>query len=179
MENLKIQSKEELKYVMDFYQIPFVPLRKDGWDMGSITKDMKYEHPRFGGRYFLREYEYMAFELAYKQILDVISLKKKLDTEVTITQTSFNKHNVWEYPDTEGGPSRHHVYPITVTDETDKELTGTLREIFNETHAANNSLRYCNGMWIGFKDKELEKMYRLFLRMDWNNPLPITLNDTF
>lgn len=177
--DLKIETKEELKYVMDFYKIPFVPLSDGGWDLGTITKDMRYERPKGGGRRFRDGYEDMAFQLAFEQVKDVIKLKQDIDTLVTVTRTRFHKHQEWMYPDHPGAPATHHVYPITVTEEDDTEMSGTLREIFDNTHYVNDRLRYCNGTWHGFKDKDLECQYRLFLRMGWYKELPMTMSDTF
>lgn len=175
---LNIESKEELAYVMDFYKIPFVPVFDNGSYLGKVTRSMKYEKSRTG--YSLRDgYHDLAFGMAFKQIKDVIALKKALDKEVTVTRTRFNRHHVWMYPDYSGAEPTHHVYPKTVTDEEHEEMTGTLREIFDNTYYRNDRLRYCNGIWLGFKDKNLDKQYRLFKLMDWNKELPITLNDTF
>lgn len=59
---MKIQTKDELQYMMAYLNIPYVTITDEGHDMGKVTRDMKYEG---GSRYQYRKgYEYRAFERA-------------------------------------------------------------------------------------------------------------------
>lgn len=159
---IEIKTKEELKYVMDFYNIPFVPIRSDGKDMGKVTREMKYVA---GSWKYNSGWEYLAFECAFEQISDVISLKEKINQPFEATDVLVRETMEYVYPDSENGTPRHHVYPIRVTKRTEKTVTGTMDEVFVKHYKANNSLRYCNGEWWEFKDKEVQEMYNLWLRI--------------
>ena len=58
---VKIETKQELQYVMQFHNIPYVSIKDGNHDMGKVTKDMKYEA---GWYRYNKGYEYMAFDLA-------------------------------------------------------------------------------------------------------------------
>jgi hypothetical protein len=60
---MKIQTKEELQYMMAYLNIPYVTIiTEEGHKMGKVTRDMKYE----GGTYYQyrKGYEHCAFERA-------------------------------------------------------------------------------------------------------------------
>lgn len=159
---IKIENNQELKYVMDFYNIPFVPIKNGEKDMGKITKDMKYEA---GSWRYNKGCEYMAFELAYSQIKNVIELKENLNKPFKAIHVYHSEEKTWIYPDVEGGTPHHHVYPRTITHETESELEGTMDEVFVKHYKANNSLRYCNGCYYRFKDEKVSEMYYLWLKI--------------
>lgn len=159
---LKIETNQELKYVMDFYNIPFVPIKEGNKDMGKITKGMKYEA---GFWKYKKECEYMAFELAYKQVKNIIELKKQINKPFKTIHVYCRKEQTWMYPDVDGETPRHHVYPRTITHEEESELEGTMDEVFVKHYKANNSLRYCNGYSYHFKDEKVNEMYYLWLKL--------------
>lgn len=159
---LNIETKQELKYVMDFYNIPFVPIKEGKKDLGKITKDMEYKPGLYR---YNKGYEYLAFELAFSQIKDVIELKEQVNKPFKAIHVYRREEMTWEYPDVEGGESRHHVYPKTISHETEHELEGTMDEVFVAHYKANNKLRYCNGSSYHFKDEKVQEKYYLWLTM--------------
>ena len=40
---VKIETKQELQYMMQFHNIPYVTIKDGSHDMGKVTNDMKYE----------------------------------------------------------------------------------------------------------------------------------------
>ena len=157
---MRIESKEELKYVMDYYDIPFVPIHKDNKNMGKVTKDMKY----VGGAYVFNDgFKHLAFELAFEQVKDILELKELIDKPFKATDIYHKEYDEWNYPDVEGGEPRHHVYPRTAAKEEEHEIEGaTMDEVFEKHYKANNSLRYCNGYYYKFKDEKVQKLYNLW-----------------
>lgn len=159
---LNIETKQELKYVMDFYNIPFVPIKDGKKNVGKITNDMKYEPGLYK---YKKGYEYLAFELAFTQIKEVIELKKNVNKPFKAIHVYHCDKQTWEYPDVEGGEPRHHVYPRTIAHETESELEGTMDEVFVAHYKANNTLRYCNDSRYYFKDEKVQAQYQLWLIM--------------
>lgn len=159
---LKVETKEELKYVMDFYKIPFVPIYANGKDLGKVTRDMIYEP---GAWKFNPGWEFRAFQLACEQVKEIIKLKEKVSEPFKATLVYRVKEQTWMYPDVEGGIPCHHVYPKTIVRETEEEVEGTMDEVFVKCYKSNNRLRYCNGSSYHFKDKDVDKMYNLWLRI--------------
>lgn len=159
---LKIETKQELKYVMDFYNIPFVPIHDGKKDMGKITREMKYEpgHWRYNSGY-----EYLGFGLAYEQIKDIIALKENVRKPFKAILVYRVEEQTWNYPDVEGGIPCHHVYPKTVVRETENEIEGTMDEVFVTCFKSNNTMRYCNGHSYHFKDDKVSDMYYLWLKL--------------
>lgn len=83
---MKIETKQELQYVMQFHNIPYVRIVDDGHDMGKVTKDMKYEP---GSWRYNKGYENLAFEQACKQLAkDYEELKtwREISQKVFITR---------------------------------------------------------------------------------------------
>lgn len=160
---MKIENKQELKYVMDFYGIPFVPIKNRGENVGKVTRDMEYIK---GCTCALkRGYEHYAFELAYEQVHAVIDLFKNVNKPFKATDVYRCERSEYVYPDEPGGISYHHVFPEKVVTEEKIERTGTMDEVFVNHYKANNSLRYCNGDSYEFQDKEIQEMYSLWLKM--------------
>lgn len=161
--NMHIENNEELKYVMDYYDIPFVPIYEGNKDLGKITKELQY----VSGLYkYQKGYEHLAFELAYEQVKEVIELQERLKQPLKTIQVFKKEYNEWEYPDVEGGLPRHHVYPRTVVKREEKEIEGaTMDEVFEKHYKANRSYRYCNGYSYYLKDEKIQKMYYLWLTL--------------
>lgn len=159
---INIENNQELKYVMDFYNIPFVPIKDGNKDMGKITKDMKYEA---GSWKYNKGYEYLAFNLAYEQIKSIIELKERINKPFKAIEVYRKEYNEYVYPDVKGGTPYHHVYPKKAVEETESELEGTMDEVFVKHYKANNSLRYCNGYSYHFKDEKVNEMYYLWLKI--------------
>ncbi len=62
---IKIETKEELRYMMQFLGIPYVRIMDGGNDMGKVTRDMKYEP---GFYRYKSGYVGLAFDIASRRL---------------------------------------------------------------------------------------------------------------
>lgn len=69
-------------------------------------------------------------------------------------------YDTWEYADKPGDPVTHHVYPRTACEKKESFIEGDTEDaIFERFYKMNNSLRYCNGQWVEFKDPADQSAY--------------------
>lgn len=156
---MEIKTNQELKYIIDFYNLPCVPIYNQGKNVGEITKDMKYER---GSRYYLNDENY-AFQLAFEQVDRVVNLQERINRPFEAIDLYCEDKDTWVYPDVEGGTPCHHVYPKTIHTEKECVRKGMMDDVFVAHYKANNSLRYCNGCSYKFKDSEVDELYYLWL----------------
>lgn len=139
-----MRTKEELKYMMKFYQIKSMPIyRKDGTFMGKIYQDLSYCH-RDARAYYTRD-EY-AINAACEQIDAYIDAVKRFISKDMLTI------------------SGRYIDDWNPRYNKDEEWHGTMDEIFEQFYKANNRLRYCNGCHHDFNDNEAGRLYRLWCR---------------
>ena len=167
---VKIDTKEQLAYVMDFYHITEFPIFGDrGTSIcGKIVRSSKakdgVEYSYHNSPYYYKD-ETIAFLLAYQQINNVIDVLQNMHTKTAIDVIYHTEKYTWEYADKEGGPIGHHTYPRTIYTNTEEKWEGTYDEVFEQFEKANNSLRYCNGHSYGFKDEEMRKKYTIWYNL--------------
>lgn len=135
-------TKEELKYLMKFHEIEEMPIYYNGHFVGKVNQSMKYNHNN-AFRYMTKD-EY-AIDLAIEQIDDFVKFKQDVNKPF--------KAEVEEYYD----------YKPTGKKSI---LEGTMDEVFVKHYNSNRTLRYCNGMYYEFTDKNVKHMYDL-----WNKSM--------
>ena len=149
---------QEFQYLLKFHNLSSAPVCSDGNFYGFITEDLKYTHQHCLSYFADKEY---AIGLAIDNLDHFIEQVKKLRSKdvVTVKVIYHNEHNVWDYADSDG-VVRHHVYPKMVDDTEFSDFTGTYDQVFEKLQRGNNSLRYCNGYYAEFEDKEVKALYR-------------------
>jgi hypothetical protein len=135
-------TKEELKYLMKFYEIEEMPIYYNGQFVGRVSQSMKYSHNN-ALRYMTRD-EY-AIDLASEQIDDFVKFKQEVNKPF--------KAEVEDYSDYKP-TGKKFIYE------------GTMDEVFERFYKANRTLRYCNGMYYKFTDMNVEHQYDL-----WNKSM--------
>lgn len=136
-------TKEELKYLMKFHEIEEMPVYYKGEKVGEVNQGLKYSH-RGTFRYMTKD-EY-AIDLAIEQIDDFVKFKQQVNKQFTAEVEYYS-----DYKPT-GDKS---IYE------------GTMDEVFVKHYKSNNALRYCNGMYYRFTDKNVQHLYQL-----WNDSMP-------
>ncbi len=165
---MEIQTDEELIYVMRFHGIKKIPTIENNQYYGDVLLaddgTLRYER---GDTHFYWNDDRFAFENACRGVNDVIRLNGMLDKPATVVAVRFQSEQVWKYPDREGGPAIHHVYPKTVRTETEEAWSGTLDEVFVRMEETNRRFRYCNDIAYDFRDPDIKHLHRLWgLTMD-------------
>ena len=135
-------TKEELKYLMKFHEIEEMPVYYKGQNVGEVTQSLKYRHGRLS--YMTRDED--AINLAIQQIDDFVKFKQEV-----------NK------------PFKAEVEYYSDYKQTGKKFIyeGTMDEVFVKHYKSNNTLRYCNGMYYRFTDKNVQHLYQL-----WKDSMP-------
>ena len=138
IKNIKCENREELKYLLTFYELDRMPIFYDDIFVGYVTKELRYE--RGGCRYF--DCDQTAIRYAILQIKDYISafLKFRSDDIISLIVERYSDYKV-------------------ISEET---FSGTYDKIFEQVEYANDHLRYCNGSYYKFKDKTNEKLSKLW-----------------
>lgn len=128
---------EEFKYLMKFHNLDVAPVMRDGKFYGFITDDLRYTHSHCL-RYF--ETKAYAIQLAIENLDNYIEQVKKLRSKDVVTV------NV--------------VYHDSRSPEKTSQSTGTYDQVFERLERSNDRLRYCNGCYYYFEDKEVAALYR-------------------
>ena len=154
MGKFKIETKEELKYVMDFYGIKQVPIREGGKNLGVVTANMEYK----GGNWKYT-YEDTAFKKAITKINEDIDLIKKhteLSKKVWETHLIYRDNGKdrietnWFYK----GDFQESGVTTYIKDEL-LVVKGTIDMMRYLKERTNHHYIYCNGTSIHFDNKEL------------------------
>lgn len=135
---------EEFKYLLKYHNLSSAPVCQNGNYYGFITEDLKYTH-RNCLRYFTSK-EY-AIQLAIDNLDNFIEQVKKLRSKDVVTV------NV--------------VYHDTYSADKVTPSTGTYDKVFELLQSYNNRMRYCNGCYGEFENKEVKALYRT-----WQEILP-------
>ena len=143
---MKIETKQELQYVMQFNNIPYVRIKDDGYDMGKVTKDMKYEG---GSRIYKKEYEYLAFKVACRQLsadYDELQAWKDASKKVFTTRLLYGKRDGEKRPETgycwTSDFEKCHIR-VTKDESGCLLLQGRFNDLKNLRSYANDHMRYC------------------------------------
>lgn len=138
--------EKEIKAFMAEHNLKSLPvLYKNDW-LGDLTNEMKYK--RGFGAYLTAigtKADKQAVELVYKSLPTIKEVFDKWDKEILITV----------------------VYYSDYKPEKESEWEGTLNDVFNRLDRANNSLRYCNGMYYKIKGVHAEELFRF-----WQHLIP-------
>lgn len=135
-------TKEELKYLMKFHEIEEMPVYYKGQNVGEVNQSLKYRHGRLS--YMTRDED--AIDLAIQQIDDFVKFKHDVNKPF--------KAEVEYYSDNKPKGEKF-IYE------------GTMDEVFEKFYKANRTLRYCNGMYYKFADKNVQHLYQL-----WSDSMP-------
>lgn len=138
IKKIKCETKEELKYLLSFYELDRMPIYHDNIFVGYVTNELRYK--RGECRYF--ECDKTAIRYAILQIKDYISavLNFRSDDIISLIVERYSDYKV-------------------ISEET---FTGTYDKIFEHFEYANDHLRYCNGSYYKFKDEKNNKLSRLW-----------------
>lgn len=160
---MEIRTRQELDYVMRFYGITKVPTFDGRTCCGSIVRGkdgkLSYTYRDFCPHWRTESY---AFQAAFHDVNGMIELSRRINEKVSVTAVESVDRQVWDYPDVEGGPVRHHVYPKTVTTKTETTWEGTLDEVFVRMENARRTFRYCNGYSHSFKDPHVGYLHGMW-----------------
>lgn len=139
-------TKEELKYLFQFYEISAMPIYYENTYVGKITNELKYIKGEW--KYMAKD-EY-AIELAIEQVDSFVKFKSELFKPFTTKVLNIVKN--WRE-----GTER----------KTEYTYKGTMDEVFEKFNQANRTLRYCNDECFKFADKSVSHLYDI-----WNRTLP-------
>ena len=132
-------TKDELVYLMKFYQIKNMPVYYNGRYVGKVTD--KLEYYKGYALSYLTHSQY-AIDIACDSIDEYIdAIKNFKSTEKVVIE--IDTYVDYKYQESH-------------------KIEGTYDSIFADFDRANNRLRYCNGHYHRFKDKEIDKLYRLW-----------------
>ena len=144
---MNIETKQELQYIMQFNNIPYVNIEDHGHDMGKVTKDMKYEPSEF--RRYKKEYEYLAFEVACKQLsqdYDELQAWKEASKKVFVTRLLYGTYKGEKKPST-GYCWKSDLEKCHIRVSKDVNgcllLEGRFHDLKNFRSYANDHMRYC------------------------------------
>lgn len=168
---VKIETKQELQYMMQFHNIPYVTIKDGSHDMGKVTKDMKYE----AGLYrYNKGYEYMAFDLACRQLTqdyDEILTWKEASKKVFTTRLLYGKWKEEKKPETgyiwKSDVEKCHL-AMSKNDEGHLLLQGRFNDLRNFVAYANDHMRYCQERYY-LEDAEVNKYIELAQRYGLSN----------
>lgn len=140
IKKIKCETKEELKYLLSFYELDRMPIYYDDIFVGYVTKELRYKRGEY--RYF--ECDKTAIRYAILQIKDYISavLKFRSDDIISLIVVKYSDNKVVR----------------------EEKFTGTYDKIFEQVEYANDHLRYCNGSYYKFKDETNEKLSKLWYK---------------
>lgn len=155
-------SKAEFQYLCDYYHISRVPIfGADGYFCGFVTRDLRYDYNNAFKYFTNKDY---ALDVAFRQIRDVISLINELNQVVDVVIVREDSKTTWEYDDGRGYVT-HHVYPKTITTETEEVVTDTLDKVFELFEKKNRTYRYCNDVRFKFKDAAIIRKHSIWSRI--------------
>lgn len=167
---VRVTTRQELDYVMRFHGIDTVSTFNGGRCLGSIVRGkdgaLRYDAPQYGERWRNDDF---AFRAAFRDVNDAIELAACSSTHASLAVVEHAERQTWVYPDTDGGNAVHHVFPRTVTHETESTWEGTYDALFERMYRANANLRYCNGHYMAFRDPHACHLYDI-----WRIVLPLS-----
>lgn len=134
-------STNELKRLMNLNNIKRVPLFNNGTFLGYVTNELRYDTTNAFSYYTDRKY---AMEAACNQIEPFIEAVKKITSKEVV---------------------EIEVTEVVYGEEKPLKFSNTLDKIFEGFEKANNKLRYCNGHYFQFKDKDVQTLYRIWLKV--------------
>lgn len=137
-------TTQEFQYLMKFHNLDVAPVMQNGNFYGFITEDLRYTH-----KHCLRWFEYKdyAIQLAIENLDNFIEQVKKLRSKDVVTVNVV-------YHDTHSADKVH-------------QYSGTYDQVFEQLERYNNRMRYCNGYYAEFEDKEVKALYCM-----WQEVLP-------
>lgn len=168
---MKIETKEELKYIMQFHNIPFVNIVDDGHDMGKVTKEMKYVS---GLWHYNAGFEHLAFTNAIKQVSEdykEIETWKETSMKVFVTRLLYGEYSGEKRPVTgycwESDVEECHI-KMSKDENGNLLLHGRINDLENFKSYANDHMRYCRERYY-FENKDLNHYIELFNRYGLKN----------
>lgn len=165
---MKITNKQELRYVMDFYNIPYVRIEYDNKDFGKVFRaSTKYLSCERGGWVFKQNHDEQVIERAMFHInadadmfeeWNTIS-KQKFTTRLQYVEYECGKlvtkrnctSYCWESDLTECNVE------VNKNEDDSLSLTATIFELSNFLRYANDHMRYCSGCRYSYGDEEVNK----------------------
>lgn len=132
-------TPQEFQYLMKFHNLDVAPVMQNGNFYGFITEDLRYTHS-----HCLRYFESKAYAtlLAIENLDNYIEQVKKLRSTDVVTVNAV-------YHDTHSADEVH-------------QYSGTYDQVFESLQRYNNRMRYCNGCYAEFEDKEVKALYRIW-----------------
>lgn len=141
---------EEFKTLLEKNDLDRVLLYYNGRYVGYVTTDMKYCH-EYCPQYFTDVNYALRFALnknrVEKYIEDCNRIRSKKNVDINVTE-----ENISYDPRIESTTAKH-------------VFSGTLDEVFERLERENNRLRYCNGHYFEFDDKEHRRLYGMWARL--------------
>lgn len=169
---MNIETKQELQYVMQFNNIPYVRIVDDGHNMGKVTKDMKYEPNEFWR--YKKEYEYLAFDVARKQLsqdYDELQAWKEASKKVFVTRLLYGKWKEEKKPETGYcWKSDFEKCHIRVSKDVNGclLLQGMANDLKNFRSYANDHMRYCQERYY-LENEDVNRLIELSERYGLKN----------
>lgn len=169
---MKIETKQELKYMMDFLNIQYVCITDNGKDLGKVTNSMKYKG---GARVYKKEYEYLAYEKACEQLsqdYEEIKVWKEISKQVFVTRLLIGEWDKEKKPETwytwESDVEKCHI--VMSKDADGKvELKGRIHDLNNFISYANDHMRYVRSRY-SLESERVNHYIKLFDRYGLQNP---------
>ena len=168
---MKIETKEELKYMMDFLNIQYVRITDDGRDLGKVTNDMKYEG---GARVYKKEYEYLAYKKACEHLsndYEEIKVWREISKKVFVTRLLVGEWDKEKKPETwycwTDDAEKCHIRMSK--DENGKVLLqGRINDLKNFKSYANDHMIYVR-IRYSLESEEVNHYIELFNRYGLRN----------
>ena len=168
---MKIETKDELKYVMQFLNIPFVEIVDRGHDMGKVTQEMKYES---GSWKYNKGFEYLAFRKACEQIMedyDEILTWKEISKKVFTTRLLSGEWEKEKNPVSgycwKSDAEKCHI-KMSNDDEGNLLLQGRINDLDNFVSYANDHMRYVRDRYY-LENEDVLRYIKLFKRYGLKN----------
>ena len=153
---MEIRTKEELKYIIDFYGIGDITIFSQGDPLsrriGRLSNELKYSYSPYQ-EHLKREYEYLAIDYVIRFVnryIDKIAkwrevAARKFETAVVHGEKDkeFNSGLYsWTVDFKDSG-----VEVLKIENDSNVIIRGTINQLRKFKEYANNHLRYCGGYY--------------------------------
>lgn len=167
---MEIKTKEELKYIIDFYGIGEITVFEQGdynkKRLGKLSNDLKYIRNEYG-HYLKKEFEYLAVDYV---IIFINKFIDKIAKWREIAKQNFETTLMYGSRDEGDHPAGFYTWKSDFTDARveilsnengNVRLRGNINQLRKFKEYANNHLRYCGG-YYSYDNVELLEWLAIF-----------------